>query len=104
MQRTTIAGLLTFLGIHDLWIAPIWFILPVSLLIVVAAAPPPSAAFPYQDITHFGSLFAGGWAASATWQEMRVNGMPSSRLAVLVSVVLILSANGTRGILALSNL
>lgn len=33
MQRTTIAGLLTFLGIHALWIAPIWFILPVGLLI-----------------------------------------------------------------------
>lgn len=31
-----IAGLLTFLGIHHIWIKPIWFILPVGLIIAGA--------------------------------------------------------------------
>jgi hypothetical protein len=72
--------------------------------VAVAAAPPPSAAFPYQDITHFGSLVLGGLAAYATWRKMRMEGIRLDRPAFLFSLVLILIANGFSGILALSNL
>jgi hypothetical protein len=70
----------------------------------VIAAPPPSAAFPYQDFAHFGSLIFGGMATFITWREIRVNGERVQRLAVLSALALIFLASGISGILALSNL
>jgi len=40
-------------------------------LVAFVAAPPPSAAFPYQDLAHFGSFVCGGLAAVATWREVK---------------------------------
>lgn len=62
--------------------------------IAVAAAPPPSAAFPYQDITHFGSLAFGGLAAYATWWEMRRRSVPFERQSIFIAVALMIVAMG----------
>jgi hypothetical protein len=84
-------------------IAFIWAFLG-NGLVAVFAAPPPSAAFPYQDITHFGSLVFGGLAAFATWKEMKTRSNPI-RLQPLVAVgVLIFLAMIVNGILALSTM
>jgi hypothetical protein len=72
--------------------------------VAIMAAPPPSAAFPYQDITHFGSLIFGGLAAYATLKEMRARAMPFNRSFVVITVVLIVAAMAVNGVLALSNL
>jgi hypothetical protein len=72
--------------------------------IAIMAAPPPSAAFPYQDITHFGSLIFGGLAAYATWKAMRASAMPFNRLFVVITAVLIVATMAVNGMLALSNL
>lgn len=37
----------------------------------LGAAPPPSWGFPYQDLTHFGSLVFGGLAAIGVWGRLR---------------------------------
>ena len=42
----------------------------VNGLIAMLVAPPPSAGFPYQDITHVGSLIFGGAAAYGLWQKV----------------------------------
>jgi hypothetical protein len=84
-------------------IAFIWAFLG-NGLVAVFAAPPPSAAFPYQDITHFGSLVFGGLAAFATWKEMKTRSNPI-RLQPLVAVgVLIFLAMIVNGVLALSTI
>jgi len=40
-------------------------------LISLFIAPPPSLGFPYQDVTHFGSLIFGTLAALAAWKQVR---------------------------------
>ncbi|MFO7538221.1 MAG: hypothetical protein R6X32_09190 [Chloroflexota bacterium] len=72
--------------------------------VAVVAAPPPSAAFPYQDITHFGSLIFGGLAVYATRKEMKARAMPFNRSFVVITVVLIVAAMAINGVLALSNM
>lgn len=66
-----IAGLLTFLVIHHLWILPIWFILPLGSL-----------------VAGLGGL-AAGWA----YTELRSHlpGRPWTILAVLAGMVIILA-------------
>jgi hypothetical protein len=73
-------------------------------LVAVIAAPPPSAAFPYQDITHFGSLVFGGIASLATWRELKRKGVSLDRWAAFVSTGVIIAAMGVSGILGLSNI
>lgn len=70
--------------------------------VTVVAAPPPSAAFPYQDITHFGSLALGALAAWATWREMRGTGTAAHRPFVGIAVGLALAAFVLQGVLALT--
>lgn len=43
----------------------------VNGIVAFLVAPPPSAAFPYQDIAHAGSLLFGGLAAYSLWQEFK---------------------------------
>ena len=65
-----IAGLLTFLTLHALWIMPIWFILPLGLL-----------------ISGVGGL-AVGWSYSET--EHRLPERPWRTLAVVALIMMIL--------------
>lgn len=60
------AGLLTFLVIHALWIMPIWFILPMGLMIAAL----------------------GGWAVGWAYAELRPHlpGRPWTVLAVMVLI------------------
>jgi hypothetical protein len=59
-------------------------------LVAVVAAPPPSAAFPYQDISHFGSLIFGGLAAWTTWSEMKLREEAVNHKAILAAGLIIL--------------
>jgi hypothetical protein len=58
-------------------------------LVALFAAPPPSAAFPYQDIAHVGSLVAGGFATLYLWRPSRRRA-DGGRLWLLVVALLIL--------------
>jgi hypothetical protein len=46
-------------------------------LITIFAAPPPSAAFPFQDIAHFGNLLIGGWASYELWRAIQAAPPPA---------------------------
>jgi hypothetical protein len=70
----------------------------------IAVAPPPSAAFPYQDISHFGSLIFGGWAAYAVWREMRTLRIPFERRSVIFASGVILITAVVGGVVALSHM
>jgi hypothetical protein len=71
-------------------------------LVAVFAAPPPSAAFPYQDITHFGSLIFGGLGAYAVWREMRRLQISFERRAVLTASTVLILIAAAGSVLALS--
>ena len=66
----------------------------VNGLMALFAAPPPSAGFPYQDITHIGSLIFGGLAALGLWGKVHevggVRWRVGARAGVLVALVSIL--------------
>jgi hypothetical protein len=79
-----------------------WALLANGIAAVVAV-PPPSAAFPYQDITHFGSLIFGGLAAYTTRREIKQNGVAINWLLVGVAVVLMLAAFVLQAVLGLSS-
>jgi hypothetical protein len=82
-------------------IAFIWAFLG-NGLVAVFAAPPPSTAFPYQDITHFGSLIFGGLAAFATRKEMKARSQGMKFKPILAVGLLLVLAMTVNGILALS--
>jgi hypothetical protein len=82
-------------------IAFIWAFLGNGLVAVVAA-PPPSAAFPYQDVTHFGSLVFGGLAAYSTWKEMKTRSQGFKIKPILAVGLLLVLAIAVNGILALT--
>jgi hypothetical protein len=67
----------------------VWAFL-INGMVAVIAAPPPSAAFPYQDLTHFGSLIFGGLASRAAWKEMKVREIPFKLKSALPTVLLLL--------------
>ena len=78
-------------------IALLWAFLGNGL--VIAACPPPCAdGFPYQDLTHVGSLVFGAGATWVSWKQLRQSGstptwlMPTLTFAV-IAVVFVLEAS-----------
>ena len=72
-----LAGLLTFLVLHHLWIVPTWFILPIG--VVVAALGGVAVHRSYDALRV--SLPAGPWAAPAMFGVVTVILLPSLVLA-----------------------
>jgi hypothetical protein len=64
-------------------------------VVAVLVVPPPSAAFPYQDIAHFGNVIFGGLGAYACWRAMAAAPAPAHGRGLLInSAVLILAYIG----------
>ena len=70
-------------------------------LVAVLAAPPPSDGFPYQDITHIGSMIFGGLAAFGLWEKIREVGGVEWRAGAWASVPIVVVA-ALEGVLALA--
>ncbi|HVS01397.1 MAG TPA: hypothetical protein VMT16_01385 [Thermoanaerobaculia bacterium] len=65
-------------------------------LISLFIAPPPSLEFPYQDVTHFGSLIFGTLPAMATWRALRrTPGRVRPTFWVLVVLVIVVISYAT---------
>jgi hypothetical protein len=69
--------------------------------VALVAAPPPSAAFPYQDVAHVGSLVLGALAARATWREIGRTRPTAYLPSVGVAIGLVLTALLVQGLVAL---
>jgi len=69
-------------------LALLWSFLANGLL-GLAAAPPPSAAFPYQDAAHLGTLLLGGLALWALWPAVRADRAPGDWRAALIPLALL---------------
>jgi len=77
LSASGLAGLLTFLVLHHLWIVPIWFILPMG--VVVAALGGVAVHRSYDALR--ASLPARTWAAPAMFGVVTVILLPSFVLA-----------------------
>lgn len=73
------AGLLVFLGLHQLWIRPIWFILPLGLLIAVAGGL--AAGWAYAEL--YAGLPARPWRLFAWMGLISLTLLPAIVLAQL---------------------
>jgi hypothetical protein len=85
-----IAGLLTFLALHALWIIPIWFILPVGLL--VAGVGGLAVGWAYAELRW--RLPRRPWAALAVVGVIAVILLPAFVLAELQGPVFTVTAAG----------
>jgi hypothetical protein len=85
-----IAGLLVFLVIHALWIAPIWFILPLGL--IIAGAGGLAVGWSYSELRVH--LPARPWTALALMALITVILLPSLVLAELRQPMFTVSAAG----------
>lgn len=67
-------------------------------LVAFFAAPPPSSAYPFQDLTHLGSLAAGSMAGLGLWSLRSKSSRAGSRLPFISAFVIIGLSLATSGL------
>lgn len=80
-------------------LAFVWSFLANGVVGVAACPPPCSAAWPYQDIAHFGNIIFGGLASAATWRAVRFNSGPARWPVALTGVGLTVAILTLQGVL-----
>jgi hypothetical protein len=85
------------LGLFSLTL--LWSFLANGVVAIFASPPPSAAAFPYQDIAHFGNALFGGLASYALWKALRSDARPAGWWPALAPFGLLVAIYAVESIL-----